>query len=43
VAAYVTIAVAGFAYFYPILAAHGLSWSQWHQRMWIGKWIIGPG
>jgi hypothetical protein len=25
------------------LAAHGLSWSQWHQRMWIGKWIIGPG
>jgi dolichyl-phosphate-mannose--protein O-mannosyl transferase len=32
-----------FAYFYPILAAHGLNWHQWHQRMWIDKWVIGPG
>jgi dolichyl-phosphate-mannose-protein mannosyltransferase len=43
VAAYMVIAVAGFAYFYPILAAHGIAWNQWHQRMWFGKWIIGPG
>jgi dolichyl-phosphate-mannose-protein mannosyltransferase len=43
VAIYVTIVVAAFVYFYPILAAHGISWNQWHQRMWIGKWIIDPG
>jgi dolichyl-phosphate-mannose--protein O-mannosyl transferase len=42
-AAYVAVAVTGFVYFYPILSAHGLTWNQWHQRMWIGKWIIGPG
>jgi Gpi18-like mannosyltransferase len=43
VAAYVSIAVAAFVYFYPILSAHGIAWNQWHQRMWIGSWIIGPG
>jgi dolichyl-phosphate-mannose--protein O-mannosyl transferase len=43
IAAYAAVVVSSFVYFYPILAAHGLSWSQWHQRMWIGKWIIGPG
>ena len=43
VAAYVSIAVAAFVYFYPILSAHGITWNQWHQRMWIGSWIIGPG
>jgi dolichyl-phosphate-mannose--protein O-mannosyl transferase len=43
VAAYVTIVVGAFIYFYPILSAHGIAWNQWNQRMWIGKWIIGPG
>lgn len=43
VAAYVSIAIAAFVYFYPILSAHGIAWNQWHQRMWIGSWIIGPG
>ncbi|HEY1428140.1 MAG TPA: phospholipid carrier-dependent glycosyltransferase [Candidatus Tumulicola sp.] len=43
VATYVAIVGGAFVYFYPILAAHGLSWNQWHQRMWIEKWIIGPG
>jgi dolichyl-phosphate-mannose--protein O-mannosyl transferase len=43
VAAYVSIAVAAFVYFYPILSAHGLAWDEWHKRMWIGSWIIGPG
>jgi dolichyl-phosphate-mannose-protein mannosyltransferase len=43
VVACVAIVVTSFAYFYPILAAHGITWNQWHQRMWIGKWIIGPG
>lgn len=43
VGAYTALAVAGFAYFYPILAAHPISWNAWHQRMWIGYWVIGPG
>ena len=43
VVAYVAMAVAAFVYFYPILSAHGITWNQWHQRMWIGSWIIGPG
>jgi dolichyl-phosphate-mannose-protein mannosyltransferase len=43
VAAYVAIAVAAFVYFYPILSAHGISGNEWHRRMWIGSWIIGPG
>jgi dolichyl-phosphate-mannose--protein O-mannosyl transferase len=43
VAAYVSIAVAAFVYFYPILSAHGIAWNDWHQRMWIESWIIGPG
>ena len=33
----------GFVFFYPILAAHPISWSAWHQRMWFPTWIIGPG
>jgi dolichyl-phosphate-mannose--protein O-mannosyl transferase/Gpi18-like mannosyltransferase len=43
VGAYLAIAVASFAYFYPILAAHPIPWSAWHQRMWFEKWVIGPG
>jgi dolichyl-phosphate-mannose--protein O-mannosyl transferase/Gpi18-like mannosyltransferase len=43
VAGYVGIALASFIFFYPILAAHPIPWDAWHQRMWIDKWIIGPG
>jgi dolichyl-phosphate-mannose--protein O-mannosyl transferase/Gpi18-like mannosyltransferase len=43
VGAYVAAAALGFIYFYPILAAHPISWSAWHQRMWFPTWIIGPG
>ncbi len=41
--AYVAAAALGFVYFYPVLAAHGLAWNAWHQRMWFPTWIIGPG
>jgi dolichyl-phosphate-mannose--protein O-mannosyl transferase/Gpi18-like mannosyltransferase len=43
VGAYVALAVGTFVYFYPILAAHPIAWDAWHQRMWIGYWVIGPG
>jgi dolichyl-phosphate-mannose--protein O-mannosyl transferase len=43
VGAYVALAVGAFVYFYPILAAHPIAWDAWHQRMWIGYWVIGPG
>ncbi|MBV9056934.1 MAG: phospholipid carrier-dependent glycosyltransferase [Candidatus Eremiobacteraeota bacterium] len=43
VGAYVAVAALGFVYFYPVLAAHGLAWNAWHQRMWFPTWIIGPG
>ncbi|MBV8197735.1 MAG: phospholipid carrier-dependent glycosyltransferase [Candidatus Eremiobacteraeota bacterium] len=43
VGAYVAAAAVGFVYFYPILAAHGIAWNAWHQRMWFPTWIIGPG
>jgi dolichyl-phosphate-mannose--protein O-mannosyl transferase/Gpi18-like mannosyltransferase len=43
VGAYVAAAALGFVYFYPILAAHPIPWSAWHQRMWFPTWIIGPG
>jgi len=43
VGAYVAAAALGFAYFYPILSAHGISWNAWHARMWFPTWIIGPG
>ncbi len=43
VAAYVAVAALGFVYFYPILAAHPISWTAWHQRMWFPTWVIGPG
>jgi dolichyl-phosphate-mannose--protein O-mannosyl transferase/Gpi18-like mannosyltransferase len=40
---YAALVLAAFAYFYPILAAHPISWNAWHQRMWFGYWVIGPG
>jgi dolichyl-phosphate-mannose--protein O-mannosyl transferase len=43
VGACVAVAVGAFAYFYPILAAYPIAWNAWHQRMWIGYWVIGPG
>ncbi|MBV9232412.1 MAG: phospholipid carrier-dependent glycosyltransferase [Candidatus Eremiobacteraeota bacterium] len=43
VGAYVALAAMGFVYFYPVLAAHGIPWNAWHQRMWFPTWIIGPG
>ncbi len=43
VGSYVAAAAAAFVYFYPILAAHPIAWSAWHQRMWFPTWIIGPG
>ena len=43
VGAYVALAVGTFVYFYPILAAYPISWDAWHHRMWIDKWVIGPG
>jgi dolichyl-phosphate-mannose--protein O-mannosyl transferase len=43
VGAYVAVAVGTFVYFYPILAAYPIAWDAWHQRMWIGYWVIGPG
>ncbi len=43
VGAYVAAAAAGFVFFYPILAAHPISWDAWHARMWFPTWVIGPG
>jgi Gpi18-like mannosyltransferase len=43
VGAYVAAAAASFIFFYPVLAAHPISWNAWHQRMWFPTWIIGPG
>jgi dolichyl-phosphate-mannose--protein O-mannosyl transferase len=43
VASYAAIVVGAFIFFYPVLSAYGIPWDAWHQRMWIDKWIIGPG
>jgi Gpi18-like mannosyltransferase len=43
VGGYVVAVVGAFIFFYPILAAYPISWHDWHQRMWIDKWILGPG
>lgn len=43
IAGYVLLVAFGFAFFYPILAAQPITWNAWHHRMWIDKWIIGPG
>jgi Gpi18-like mannosyltransferase/predicted membrane-bound dolichyl-phosphate-mannose-protein mannosyltransferase len=39
----VAIIAASFIFFYPILSAQPISWDAWHARMWIDKWIVGPG
>ena len=40
----VVAAIAGaFVFFYPVLSAQPIPWDAWHQRMWIDKWVIGPG
>ncbi|MGB8908407.1 MAG: phospholipid carrier-dependent glycosyltransferase [Candidatus Cybelea sp.] len=43
VGAYVAAAAVSFVFFYPVLAAHPISWNAWHARMWFPTWIIGPG
>ncbi len=43
VGGYVAAAALSFVFFYPILAAHPISWNAWHARMWFPSWIIGPG
>jgi dolichyl-phosphate-mannose--protein O-mannosyl transferase len=43
VGSYVALVFASFVFFYPILAAHPITWAAWHERMWFPKWIIGPG
>jgi hypothetical protein len=25
------------------LSAQQIPWDAWHARMWIDKWIVGPG
>ncbi|MFY9710887.1 MAG: phospholipid carrier-dependent glycosyltransferase [Candidatus Cybelea sp.] len=41
--AYIAMVIAAFIFFYPILSAHPIAWDAWHERMWIDKWIVGPG
>ncbi len=43
IGAAVLIIAFGFGFFYPILSAEKIPWDAWHARMWIGKWIVGPG
>ncbi len=43
VGAAVLVIAFGFVYFYPVLSAEKIPWDAWHARMWIGKWIVGPG
>jgi dolichyl-phosphate-mannose--protein O-mannosyl transferase len=43
VGGYVLAVVGAFVFFYPILAAYPISWHDWHARMWIDKWVLGPG
>lgn len=39
VAAYVILAVALFAFFYPVLSAQMIPYSNWRLRMWFPSWI----
>lgn len=39
----VVVIAASFVYFYPILSAEKITWAAWNARMWIPKWIVGPG
>jgi dolichyl-phosphate-mannose--protein O-mannosyl transferase len=43
VGSYMAIVACSFVFFYPILAAHPISWDAWHARMWFPTWILGPG
>ncbi len=43
VAATVVAIGVAFVFFYPILSAMPLPWQAWHERMWIDKWVVGPG
>jgi dolichyl-phosphate-mannose--protein O-mannosyl transferase/Gpi18-like mannosyltransferase len=43
IAGAVAVVALAFVFFYPVLAAVPLTWNQWHARMWIPTWIIGPG
>jgi dolichyl-phosphate-mannose--protein O-mannosyl transferase/Gpi18-like mannosyltransferase len=43
IGAYVAAVALLFAFFYPVLAAHGISYHAWQERMWTRTWIIGPG
>ena len=39
-AALIVLASVGmFAYFWPILVGQTVSWSAWHQRMWLPSWV----
>ncbi len=39
VAGYVVLVAGTFAFFHPILAGSGLTYEQWHNRMWFNTWI----
>lgn len=39
VGTYTALAVAAFAYFYPVLAAVTIPLSQWQDRMWFPSWV----
>ncbi len=39
VGAYTALAVAAFAFFYPVLAAVTIPLSQWQDRMWFPSWV----
>jgi dolichyl-phosphate-mannose--protein O-mannosyl transferase/Gpi18-like mannosyltransferase len=39
----VVVVIAGaFVFFYPVLAAVPMTWTQWNLRMWFPYWIVGP-
>jgi len=42
IVAVVVLIGSAFVFFYPILAAVPITWNQWHERMWLPTWIIGP-
>ncbi len=39
VGGYAALAVAAFAFFYPVLAAVTIPLSQWQDRMWFPSWV----
>ncbi len=42
VVATVVLIGSAFIFFYPILASIPITWNEWHERMWLPTWIIGP-